>query len=402
MNATRTAFVYPGDWLDPLYDAKGSKFSEGGDKPLARLLEAGVFGRVFAVNCGAHTAANKYMTSGMHRMARTRALGAYALSGRDRHVYELVTGDLPVKAYFDVEREGRPVSDAEAVLVRECIEAVLLRETGAARIETLVLSASDADKFSQHLVCELTTAEGEAVMFASPGDLKRWILPAVTRALPEELRGMVDPAVYGNNQAFRMFLSSKAKVPERVLRVPGEGVLADLEHLEAAREWVASQGRSSERVPWVFRTLVQYQPPGTRAIVLSSAPEASSRSRSRASAASPGVAGAADDPLLAWARGKMDPLAESVYYLDPAVDPRAPPLSTHAIIRSRNRECAISGRTHRSNHIRWHVDLNERVAWQGCMDPDCAEAYRRELRYAKSFWPMDHASIKMIFYRLDQ
>ena len=342
------------------------------------------------------------MSAGVHRMARERQLGAYALTGSERHVYELVSGGYPVKAYFDIEREPEAdvpaLTEADAVWIREHIERVLVAETGAARAETTVLVASSASKFSQHLICELFGADGTPIVFASPLDIKRLVLPVILSGIPEELRGAVDPGVYGNNQAFRMFLSSKAKAPERVLRLPGEGSLADVEHLGAAREWVAKRDGESP-VPVVFRTLLQYQLPGTKVLVLS-APADASRSRTR-SVGTPAMRseGASDDPLLAWVQRYVDPTADGVIYFDPPV-PGSAALTTHAIVRTRNHECGLARRLHKSNHIRWHVDLTERVVWQGCMDPGCLDTYRSALRDVRRFWPTTFPDQRLPLFRI--
>lgn len=140
------------------------------------------------------------------------------LRNRERHFYEMLRPDAPTHLYLDIEYEKAPnptlgdVTIAVDRTVRRGFEVLY----DIKRVECIELDASDARKYSRHLIYRVRDGR----MFQNPyhcgAFLRRLHFPeaAVSSGGTTEV---VDRAVYTKWRAFRCAGSSKLRAPERPL-----------------------------------------------------------------------------------------------------------------------------------------------------------------------------------------
>ena len=135
----------------------------------------------------------------------------------ERHHYELIPPDVPVKAFFDLDCKAKdleavkPLRDRQFCDHHEAIHATLtelesvLTELfgGPQRLDGYVrMDASTNSKGSVHLVAP-------PAVFSSMAHLAHWEKSILSPRLSESTRAILDTGIYTTNRQFRVLWSEK-------------------------------------------------------------------------------------------------------------------------------------------------------------------------------------------------
>ena len=137
----------------------------------------------------------------------------------DRHAYEVIGEDLPSKVYFDLEYKYQEENDfdGQSLLARfkkALVEDLKVSFTNAIKdCEVIDLDSSTSEKFSHHLIVNMTNEESEPVFFVDNRQVGFYVKKFLEKVqnlltLPSG-KTFVDEAVYSKNRNFRTLLSSK-------------------------------------------------------------------------------------------------------------------------------------------------------------------------------------------------
>ena len=365
------------------------------------------------------------------------------------------------KLYLDVEYKrvdypDAPEDDTFSQLIEQYVTDVVAWVWGGdvTVSEMFVLDASNQTKFSRHIVVQLWhESHNSVLLFSDVYQVRAFVFGALLRQsharewlgmdeaqwsagppVPPELlytvgvqvpegrpskRGkplsgpgtqttstktithnVIDHTVYERSQLFRLPLCAKADAPDRVLRFvhPGTRVKSGPE----SDEWFlcSPEGR---RI-WLS-SLITYQPPETRALLVTySVPKKNKKKRKRREVVPRSERRTGDRSVWGVWCQFWTLLARHIagdHGDDKIMPDRAGPSQsqdsamrkgtkraqlasrafaktgpggtfTDGFLPTYTKDCVIKGGAHSSNHIWWAVDLVRRVYWQSCHNPTCA------------------------------
>jgi len=136
----------------------------------------------------------------------------------DRHAYEVIGEDLPSKVYFDLEYKYQEENDFDgqnllARFKKALAEDLKVSFNNIKDCEVIDLDSSTSEKFSHHLIVNMTNEESEPVFFVDNRQVGFYVKKFLEKVqnlltLPSG-KTFVDEAVYSKNRNFRTLLSSK-------------------------------------------------------------------------------------------------------------------------------------------------------------------------------------------------
>jgi hypothetical protein len=354
------------------------------------------------------------------------------------HHYELLREGRACHLYFDLEfdrranpgADGGAATDALLSLLRDALPRHLPALGGRTFDPAAVVeldSTTDA-KFSRHLIIHLPGGAAFASAVAAGAFVRAWwaadVAPrrgddpraaalfvrkapasgsdaaaaaasaaasaesGATEAAGEALATtpFVDMGVYTRNRAFRLYLSSKAGKPARLLPTARcwnalRGGPLGYGGSPAARDDADALLRRPAR--WLFfASLICHVAPGGQLLGAAAGPEPPLRGAANAAARRPqqqqqqldgdgSISGSAATAACPWPAS-----AAAVCALAPGAVVRSwaafPSRGCVALSLARNRYCGRIGRPHRSNGVFYVVDFRAGAAFQKCYDPECA------------------------------
>ena len=139
----------------------------------------------------------------------------------DRHAYEVIGQDAPSKVYFDIEYKYQEEAYIKGECLLESFKTALIEDLKVSFSKVITdcsvidLDSSTSEKFSHHLIVNMTNEEGEPVFFVDNRNVgfyvKKFLDQKEVRNLVSLPSGktFVDEAVYSKNRNFRTLLSSK-------------------------------------------------------------------------------------------------------------------------------------------------------------------------------------------------
>ena len=139
----------------------------------------------------------------------------------DRHAYEVIGEEAPSKVYFDIEYKYQEEGDIKGESLLESFKIALIEDLKVSfskvvrDCSVIDLDSSTREKFSHHLIVNMTNEEGEPVFFVDNRNVgfyvKKFLDQKEVRNLVSLPSGktFVDEAVYSKNRNFRTLLSSK-------------------------------------------------------------------------------------------------------------------------------------------------------------------------------------------------
>ncbi len=352
----------------------------------------------------------------------------------DNFYYEQLPKKGSVRSYFDLEvdRDLNPAftSDRDATLslrAQEHLVGCFRRVFGEhIQLRIVVLSSSDATKFSEHHIVHVTGADGVEIRWRDNFSVfKAFLTQVVYPTQPPEFRirmryaselkdgYLFDPVPTSRNQLFRLPCCRKRKSERVFLFVrPGSQLrFSEEESLDVLHK--ASLGKAAGDLFWdALVTYVQPQRPYRLVELVADHDGAGAIGRVPALGA---LGGGAPRELRYSHEGKtgvnglrrlsweewgpcLGALGSWIQTWDSTVDSvrsketPAPPhphnqkrLRIDWLFSTRGRYCRLIEGAHDSNQVNVCVDLLRRVAWTKCFSPDCTREY--EERYLDNTLP---------------
>ena len=137
----------------------------------------------------------------------------------DRHAYEVIGEEAPSKVYFDIEYKYQEEGDIKGESLLESFKIALIEDLKVSfskvvrDCSVIDLDSSTREKFSHHLIVNMTNEEGEPLFFADNRQVGFYVKKFLEKVqnlltLPSG-KTFVDEAVYSKNRNFRTLLSSK-------------------------------------------------------------------------------------------------------------------------------------------------------------------------------------------------
>ena len=139
----------------------------------------------------------------------------------DRHAYEVIGEEAPSKVYFDIEYKYQEEGDIKGESLLESFKIALIEDLKVSfskvvrDCSVIDLDSSTREKFSHHLIVNMTNEEGEPVFFVDNRNVGFYVKKLLDQ---KEMRNLVslpsgktfvDEAFYSKNRNFRTLLSSK-------------------------------------------------------------------------------------------------------------------------------------------------------------------------------------------------
>lgn len=356
-----------------------------------------------------------------------------ALLAHERTWHEVVTRNQPCNLFFDFEFEQEHVTPAQVAQGNRAIGALLdsvwtllvehadvtLDSVEALRQRSHVthLQSHKANKFSVHLIVQM-----EAIAFVDSANCGRFVRAAVAHCLqklhgaertePELadlLRRMVDYDVYHANHSLRMYMSTKVG-EERFLRTVDEQranrTTIDCEVLRRSLVTLIDSGANphDRKRPLL---LLQW-----RAAALMSPPIAHGNdcdvwTDASASASVSGEEMAAEAALVSYGQfsecnvpSEVARILLHAFRRFEAYAVQWNETSLRFLVSTKNKQCPVAGREHKSNHVYFTVDLMRMCFYVQCHDTACKQMLRRRKQRGQTLddnvrilleqWMVDH------------
>ena len=282
---------------------------------------------------------------------------------KELHLYEVIPEGRPCHLYFDVEFlfSEHPDWDGNA-LIEKLIDRVderLLEVFGHDEYEVIDLSASNAKKFSRHLVFR-----GKDFCFRDNRHVGKFVETEI--ACVPELQPIVDLSVYSKNRCFRCIWSTKK----------ANGTLSPLQPVSGGNETAQRSNFEffkkslvcyiGEKVPTIgYPDLVRVKAP---------APPKPQQPPEKA---------ATERPIKSVEDFALAALAPSGRVVRSNYNAKVNALN---LFVEGTRFCRRIGREHKSNHIFLSVRLFTGDVVQRCTDPDCRGFVSEPVRLPQDMW----------------
>lgn len=305
--------------------------------------------------------------------------------------YEVIPQGHHCKLYFDLEfsKLTNPTSDGEEMV--ETLIAVVswafkeFFKISVVKSDVLILDASTSIKFSQHLIYPSTEFAFQDNSHIG-NFVKHLMLLVKERCVPgiEEKRlenlfvkneksesvSFCDLSVYSKNRNFRLFLSSKfgKKVPLTIAQTneisPKNYICDDWPSVDAA--FFSLSLITYFKAPEIIKQILTFSGSGEKQNTINTATSLTSESTL--------------DPTLNGYN--VSPWCEIDQFITELVAPagrirqwifyeKTQTVVYHIV---GTRYCASIGREHKSNHIKYVVNIPNGTYYQSCFDPDCGQS----------------------------
>jgi len=311
-----------------------------------------------------------------------------AIPTEDRHAYEVIGEDAPSKVYFDIEYKYQEEAYIKGECLLESFKTALIEDLKVSFSKVIIdcsvidLDSSTSEKFSHHLIVNMTNEEGEPVFFVDNRNVGFYVKKFLDKKEVQNLvslpsgKTFVDEAVYSKNRNFRTLLSSKF----------GKGVTLK-----------AAMVDNPPQEDFFFKTLVTFSSKMESRRLVTFDPTTLCYKRIQ-------VAGPKHN-TNAQGEGKKQPKEKSTKVASafPEVDRFIKNLveNNGGYVRkisfqdcwfliyelANNRYCHNIKRPHKSNNVKFVVDLRSNQYCQMCHDPQCKD-------FRSDFWALpSHCAI---------
>ena len=306
----------------------------------------------------------------------------------DRCTYEVIPQGCACKLYFDLEynKAANPSSDGEK-MVESLLKASFwaleqLFQVHAVHSQVLILDASTDVKFSQHLIYQMPPG----IAFKDNIQCGHFVRHLVTQlskcSIPclseEEQKSLFvktsadqdstsfcDLAVYTKNRNFRLFLSSKYGKNAPLIVAPNND-----HHPATDGDWP-----SSDSAVFASSLITYFKPsePIERFLVTLDQDDNQTSPIPSSSSNKP--------PSMNGSNGGLSPWAEIDLFILSLVSPNGGYIRQWIYYETNetiiyqiggSRYCSSIGREHKSNAVKYVINLPKATYYQSCFDPECA------------------------------
>jgi len=326
-----------------------------------------------------------------------------AKSSDARHAYEVIGSGMHSKLYFDLEfREAEQKDyptkiDGDLMLTKfkEFLKNDLCTVTFPElidKIEMIDLDSSTDEKFSHHLIVNIFDHENDPVLFTDNLQVGNYVhqLICKMKQCPEFLladnKVFVDDAVYTKNRNFRTFLSSKFGKHAILRKSQKDSNIGDREYFfKSLVTYVSSEEMERKKLIKFDVSSMSYK----RHRMTKSVDNTTNilkRKQKTSTSSSSGVEISLNKSAFPEIDGHITNLVKSKGgYIRKVTPSLCGWYLTYDLANFR--QCENIGRPHKSNNVKFVVDLKANKFCQTCHDSNCKD-------FSSNFWDLpDHCAL---------